>query len=79
MSRTDRHRPYWVQVADPFEQGFYWFDQRKVFTFRDCNCTMYGCCGSWRKPENRKRRHVDQRLGRLALKGDTQAWDGRMR
>lgn len=84
MSRTDRHKPYRVKVADPYEQRFYWHDQggkwgwRKVFTFRDCNCRW---CGMHfvRKAENRKRRHVDQHLGRQALKGETQAWDGRMR
>lgn len=70
MSRTDRHRPYRVQAADPFEQRFYFFDQgvrwgwRKVFWFRDCNCRSYGCCKSWRLAENRKRRREGRAIAR---------------
>lgn len=87
MSRTDRHRPWQVQVDDSFEKRFYWYDQgtpkhgwRKVFVFRDCNCRNFYCCGAApRKLEIRSRRHNDQRRAREALKGDLLAWDGRLR
>lgn len=87
MSRTDRHRPYWVKEADPLDQRFYWWDQgtpnhgwRKVFWYRDCNCRAWYCCGNhWRKAETRALRHNDQRRIREALKGDLSAWDGRLK
>jgi len=80
MSRTDRHRPERVQVDDPFEQRWYWFDQggswgwRKVPWYRVCNCRTWYCCGStWRRVENRQRRHQAQRLARNVVKGAD--WD----
>lgn len=78
MSRTDRHRPWQVQVDDPYELRFVWWDQgtpkhgwRKVFLFRDCNCRTYWCCAT--KPnrhERRASRHDAQRRCRAAVKGD---------
>jgi hypothetical protein len=73
MSRTDRHRPAWVQAADPYEK-------RKskevdewdypVFYFRNCNCrTWYCCLSSWTRRERRQARHEAQRLCRKAVKG----------
>ncbi len=74
MSRTDRHRPHQVQVADQAEQNFYWFDSggswgwTKAFHHRTCGCRL---CGGyyWRKESNRKRRHEDRRKARKVLKG----------
>lgn len=85
MSRTDRHRPYRVQEADPQEKRFYWYDTgtpkhgwRKVFTFRACNCRTLHCSGTyWRKMENRRRRHDEKRRARAAVQGDLTAWDRR--
>lgn len=74
MSRTDRHRPHWVQQADPLEQNFYWHDQgqrwgwMQVMIHRTCGCNLCGM-GMWRKQDIRKRRHEDQRKAREALKG----------
>lgn len=82
MSRTDRHRPHQVQVDDPYEQRWYWFDQglnwgwAKTPYYRTCNCRW---CGMhfWRIQENRQRRHDERRRARLAVKGDTRAFDER--
>lgn len=82
MSRTDRHRPHWVQTDDPFEQRKYWFSDgvfsRWVLTYRSCNCRQAGCSGRvWRQAENRKRRHEERRGQRLAVKGELEAFDHR--
>lgn len=82
MSRTDRHRPYRVQMDDPYEQRYYWFDQgmkwgwSKVFLFRDCNCRTWWCCMTQPNRQDRRRdRHVAQRRSRAALKGDYTIWE----
>lgn len=84
MSRTDRHRPYHVQADDPYEQRKYWFPDRQfsrwVFTFRECNCRQWYCCATEpNKAARRSLRHQDTMRARAALKGDLEAWDGRLR
>lgn len=75
MSRTDRHRPHRVQLADPLEQNWYFFDQglnwgwAKIPVHRTCGdrwCGMH----YQRIEENRHRRHEEQRRGRDVVKGD---------
>lgn len=78
MSRTDRHRPHWVQQADPLEQNWYWFHQgltwgwHQVLLHRTCGDRW---CGPYyyRKAENRQDRHEAQRQARDAVKGGE--WD----
>lgn len=74
MSRTDRHRPHQVQLDDPLEQNWYWFDQglnwgwRKIPIHRTCG--DYWCGMHYHRiEENRKRRHDEQRRVRDAVKG----------
>ncbi len=82
MSRTDRHRPYRVQVADPLERNWYWFYQgsrfgwQKLFFVRLCGCWL---CNDreGRIAANRLRRHEDRRRAREARKGDLDAFDRR--
>lgn len=78
MSRTDRHRPHWVQQADPLERNWYWFHQglnwgwSKTLLHRTCGdrwCGMH----YYRIEENRQRRHGDTRRARDAVKGGD--WD----
>lgn len=74
MAHTDRHRPQRVQLADPLEQDWYWFDQGLAFGwvrmpwYRTCGCRW---CGMhfWRIEENRRRRHTEQRMARDVIKG----------
>lgn len=84
MSRTDRHRPYQVQMNDPYEQRKYWFPDgqfsRWEATYRVCNCRTYYCCATEpNKARRRAVRHQDTVRARQALKGDLGAWDGRLR
>lgn len=69
MSRTDVHRPYHVQQADPYERHrWYRFQSDStvaptlVPTYRTCNCTVRGCSGGeWRRGERRRDRHTWRR------------------
>lgn len=73
MSRTDRHRPHWVQANDPFEQRKYWWPDGKfsrwILLYRDCCCDTYWCCGTMpNRHERRRSRHQAQRACREAVK-----------
>jgi len=76
MSRTDVHRPYHVQQADPHERHRWyrfqtWSTEPPVLVpvYRTCNCTVRGCSNrEWRRAERRKARHgwrEQLRRGRL--------------
>lgn len=62
MSRTDVHRPYHVQQADPHERHRWYRFQtwateapELVPTYRTCNCPV--CNGhGWRRTDRRKAR-----------------------
>jgi hypothetical protein len=90
MSRTDRHRPWRVQEADPYEQDFYWsaMGSRPLFGWVKMPLYRFGCPSSrcrcrfpgWRstRDDRRHRRHDDQRRALAALKGNLSAWDDRL-
>lgn len=79
MSRTDAHRPYWVQATDPTEQRWYWhwegsnYGWRKAPLYRTCGCKMFGCGTSHTdRIENRRNRHDARSSLREVLKGAEQ-------
>jgi len=75
MSRTDRHRPWQVQMNDPYEQRKMWWPDGRWSNwkalYRDCNCRSYYCCATLpNRHERRRDRHRAQRACREALKGN---------
>lgn len=74
MSRTDVHRPYLVQVADPYNRHrFYrfqaWSTQppELVPIYRVCGCRM--CTGHhWNREDRRRSRHQWKQEGIELLK-----------
>jgi len=62
MSRTDVHRPWNVQVADPYNRPYRiycsWVDPVPYFTFATCGC--YLCKGD-RRGDRRRGRHTTKR------------------
>jgi hypothetical protein len=56
MSRTDRHRPYRVQLADPVERNRKrTSDGAEHLLHNTCACVT---CSWWRAPERRRRRRM---------------------
>lgn len=80
MSRTDRHRPRWVQVADPYERHrWHRIDDGHETTLWPIyrfgcrsNCI---CSGYWTALDRRHVRHDGQHRLREALKGDWEVLD----
>lgn len=77
MSRTDVHRPWHVQVADPYNRHrlrrhAYWpaLGMEWVPLYSICSCWM---CHGWRG-DQRRDRHQAQRLCREAIK-DREEWN----
>lgn len=71
MSRTDVHRPYRVQLADPYARHlFYRYGSFRGETLRApirnlCGCRM--CTGHhWRKAERRRERYAGRRECRVS-------------
>jgi hypothetical protein len=84
MSRTDAHRPWQVQEADPLVQDFYWYWSGSSYGWtkmplrRTCGCRMPGCSMyHFRRAQNRHRRHVDKLAAREVLKGNHDVFDER--
>lgn len=79
MSRTDRHRPGDVQLADPYEKRWHRVnDGHKVtwWSLYRFGCPRSSHCGGWWVVAERRRiRHAGRRLMREALKGDWEACD----
>lgn len=72
MSRTDVHRPYHVQVNDPYNrhrvrrfQAWPMQEPVLILTYQVCGCWM---CGGDKKGDRRRSRHQAQRACRNELK-----------
>lgn len=67
MSRTDVHRPWRVQLADPYNRHLLyrypaWPDQMERTSFRNLGCGCRMCTGHyWRKARNRRERYAGRR------------------
>jgi hypothetical protein len=79
MSRTDNHRPYDVQLADPHEQRWHRIsDGHKVtwWPLYRFGCRPHCICCSYFLPIYRRRnRHQAQHRVHEALKGNWEACD----
>lgn len=80
MSRTDNHRPFKVQRADPYEKRWHYICDHQGITLWPLyrfGCRAGGCsCGKWEWAQERRRiRHFGQRLTREALKGNWEVCD----
>jgi hypothetical protein len=80
MSRTDRHRPHRVQVADPYERhrwhrisDHHWTTLWPLYRF-GCRSNCY-CSSYWTRIERRHVRHTGQRRLREAIKGNWEILD----
>lgn len=74
MSRTDRHRPWRVQKADPYERHRWYrsWSGELYPAYRCCTCKHWYCwMGAVYQQERRRERHQARRLAREALKGGT--------
>lgn len=72
MSRTDVHRPWAIQVADPNNRHlFYRYASGEWITsFRNLSCGCRLCTGHyWRKQSNRRQRAAWRRDARVWVKG----------
>ena len=75
MSRTDVHRPWCVQVADPYERHrmrrwYYWADQVEhgwLPLYTACGCAMC-TMRYWRRLQNRQVRVLWRRARQNLLK-----------
>ncbi|RYZ17206.1 MAG: hypothetical protein EOO70_02620 [Myxococcaceae bacterium] len=74
MSRTDRHRPMWVQLADPEEHNKApdWLGRPQLL-HKCCGCYM---CSrdAFQVPERRQQRLKGRRQLRRYLRG-ADSWD----
>lgn len=79
MSRTDRHRPHRVQLADPYERRWHRISNGHHVTwwplYRFGCPNSQHCGGWWVRLDRRARRHDAQRRLREALKGNWEACD----
>lgn len=66
MSRTDNHRPFDVQLADPFEKRWHRINDAHQTTWWPLyrfGCRPHCICGSyWMPIYRRRRRHGERRL-----------------
>lgn len=72
MSRTDRHRPWVVQKADPYERHRWYrsWSGELYPAYRCCTCKHWYCWnGAVYRQERRRDRHQAQQQCREALKG----------
>lgn len=76
MSRTDRHRPYWVQIEDPWEKGKSmngWINDEPSLLYKICGCKM---ChrDAFQTPQRKKDRYRGKAGLRRWLRG-AESWD----
>lgn len=67
MSRTDRHRPVPVQLADPAEQNKAHRGTAELHLLHN-TCACPEVCSAWRRPARRKARRSGERELRAAIR-----------
>jgi hypothetical protein len=77
MSRTDRHRPYWVQIKDPWEKNKsynHWSGSGEPQLLHNiCGCNL---ChrDAFQEPQRRTDRHRGKAALRRWIRG-ADSWD----